>query len=445
MIRRVRFAATILCFALVAAACTEEGAPAASPSGSAQPRTTVTGSASPAHRGVRAGGPGSAEAVRRALCPVTSGPTGGPVSTEGPTPPAIARVEREVAQVRGLAFSTKVAVDPVTQAQIQQKLQRFFDASTPARFYARRSLAWQTIGVIPAGTSLREQLHRVQTGQVVGFYVPETGQLVYIGTADPNPLEQLTLAHELTHAIDDQHFNLDRVDALGTKCEDEEQMAALGAVEGSAQFFSAKVATTFFSPGELLQLAGEAATQPIPSDVTPFVEKLELWPYQAGLSFVSQLDAAGGTKMVNEALRHLPVSTEQVIHPDRYPSDVPTPVDVPDLGPKLGPGWSDLDVMEVGEAWLQIMLGLRLDGATAGVASTGWGGGVYRAWSNGSHVAVVLQTAWDTREDASQFADGMRQWIASGSGAATVLPTEGTRVRVLFASDLSTLLALRSA
>jgi len=163
------------------------------------------------------------------------------------------------------------------------------------------------------------------------------------------------------------------------------------------------------------------------------------------MDFVTALEAGGGTKVVNQALTDLPTSTEQIIHPEKYPNDLPQAVDIPDLGPKLGSGWSDLDVQQVGEEFLSIMLGLRVDQGTADEAAAGWGGGIYRAWRNGDAVAVVLSTVWDTTGDAARFADAMQGWIDAGSQPAAVMPVQGNRVEVLFASDAQTLSALEAA
>jgi hypothetical protein len=244
--------------------------------------------------------------------------------------------------------------------------------------------------------------------------------------------------------VDDQHFHLEKVDALATACDDEAQTAALGAMEGSAQFTSFSVARDFLTPDELLEVSQEAGATPMP-DVPPFIERTQLWPYEAGLSFITSLDDSGGTDAVNAALQDFPVTTEQVMHPEKYPSDVPTPVDVPDLGPELGGGWSDLDVSDVGESFIDIMLGLRLEAARAEAAAAGWDGGIYRAWSNGDRVAVAMQTVWDTPDDAQEFAETMTDWIDAGDQSATVVPVDGTSVEVLFANDADDLSALGSA
>ena len=419
----------MLGFCLLGAACTG-GSSAAVPPSPESPRPVRTG-------------PGSTAAARKALCdvPDQTVPSGRPA--EG-TPPVIADVEAEVEQVRGLDYTSEVPVEPLTSSEMGRQVGRAFDSTFPTDQYERRSRAWSALGVIPAGSSLHDELQSFQTGQVVGFYVPESGRLVFIGGDTLSPLSHVVLAHELTHAVDDQHFNLDRIDSLVVSCADEQQAAAIGAVEGSAQFYSFQVAREFLSSDELLQVAQEAGASPIP-DVPPFIERTQFWPYEAGRSFISALDASGGTDAVNAALRDFPVSTEQVMHPERYPNDMPTPVDVPDLGPELGEGWSDLDVSDVGEEFLNIMLGLRLDSSRADDAAAGWDGGIYRAWSNGNRVAVVMSTVWDTAADAREFAGAIADWIDAGGQTAEVQPVEGSSVQVVFASDAGTLSALQSA
>ncbi len=435
---RTRTAAGLLAFAFAASACGSTVDLTHPTSGPPIPSSPQSVSPVPT-------GPGSAAAALAKLCPRVSPPSGSAAPPEGPTPPVIARIEQDVEQLRGLSFTQPVAVDPVTRTQLVDGLQKSFDTSFPAEQYRRRSLAWATIGAIPAGTSLRQAEESFYGGQVIGYYDLESKQLVFIGTKDPTPIQQVTLAHELTHAIDDQNFGIQRVDQLGMSCQDETASAALATVEGNATYFMTQFALRFLTPQEQLSLA----TQNVPStaEIPPMVVQLGEWPYTAGFSFITYLNAHGGLKAIDGAIQDFPVSTEQIIHPERYPNDVPQPLDIPDIGPKLGSGWSDLDVMDVGEEWLSILLDLRLDSSQATSAAAGWDGAIYRAWSDGhGHVAIVLSTVWDAAGDASEFATAMSEWVDAGSGqSATVLPVSGSRVTVLFASDAATLASLQAA
>lgn len=436
---RPRATAWLLLLAFVVAGCTGTGTPEPTIS----PSQTGLSGAPESPRPVPTG-PGSAAAALAHLCVHQSPGPPSTVAPEGPTPPAIAEVERKVEQIRGLEFTQRVAVHPATHAELVKGLQRSFDASYPAGLYERRSRAWQAIGAIPPGTSIRAALRRFGSSQVIGYYDTLTHELVFIGSADPSGIERDTLAHELTHAVDDQHFGLGRLDHLANTCQDDRFDAALALAEGDATSVQLAYAQRYLTLQEQIRLGlqGGGSTAGIP----PFILNLETWPYTAGLGFVHALTARGGERAVNDAFTHLPVSTEQIIHPDRYPNDVPQPVDVPDLAPALGGGWRDLDVMDVGEEWLSILLALRLDGTTAAAAAAGWDGGIYRAWSDGDHVAVVLSSVWDTEADATQFADAMQRWIAASPGQpAAVQPVTGEHVRVLFASDGPTLSALERA
>ncbi|MGE5227645.1 MAG: hypothetical protein ACM3OO_12295, partial [Planctomycetaceae bacterium] len=372
--------------------------------------TGVTGSSSPAPSGttsgsssasvvvrVTPGGAPTAAAAIRDLCAAStpapsSTPSASPSASPASTPPEIAAIESDVERATGLTFIRPVAVEGVTQAEMAAKIEAGFDRSYPAEYYARRTLAWRTIGVIPPDADLRESLRTFLTGQVAGFYDQDTKELVYLddGSGTLSLTERITLAHELTHAIDDQYFDLTRLDAIAGRCQDERSMAALGAVEGTAQYDSIQAIVqdpSSLSLGDavsaLLDALGSAGSQP--AGVPPFVTALVTWPYTAGQAFVTALAARGGNDAIDGALQRLPTTTSQVLHPSLYPrTHPPAAVDVPDLTGALGPGWGDLDAEQVGEAWLAAMLSLRLDAATANAAAAGWNGGVYRAFSDGT-------------------------------------------------------------
>ena len=438
--RRGRLASALAIVAISAAACTgdgigiEFGTPASPSASTVAPESPSDASG----RGVALDvdpvdtGEARAPAAMRALC---EGPV--PTSTDDDgapreTPADVAELESQVEQVRELEFLRDVVVQPVSAEEIAGKLEGAFDETYPKEFYDRRSVAWQTLGVIPPDVDIREALLAFQTGQVVGFYNPVDGELVFRADGDLDLVERVTLAHELTHAIDDQHFDLSRIAGVAARCRDEAFQAALGAVEGSAQFFSIRVLFEF--PPADGDFSGLGEGGGMPDGVPPFMIDLQLWPYTAGQAFITELEARGGVDEVDEALRTFPTTTEQILHPERYPDDVPSRLDVPDLSDALGDGWGDLDVMQVGEAWLAAMLGLRLDSATAEAAAAGWDGGLYRAFTDGDDAAVVLATAWDSRADADAFEQAVREWLAADDASGIVGRPSATRVTLAIAT-----------
>lgn len=438
---RVRLTAVPLALSLAVGACTRNESPTVGhPSGSTpSPSATAPPSPEPVQERLIVG---DAAKVLKAICDVPSPKPEDDAKPEASTPAVIAVVEDQIEKVRELEFEHPVPVEALTQQQLVDQLRKEFDKSFPEDLARRETLSFQTMGLLPAGIDLRAALEDFLSSQVIGFYVPETGKLVFIGSDSPDALERITLAHELTHALDDQHFDLARTDALAKKCRDEAGEAATAVIEGSAQLFSLRWAQANFSPEDIASLAD--IELPSTEGVPPFILKYEEWPYTAGMSFLSRLSSTGGVEAVNDVLRHFPTTTEQILHADRFPSDQPTPLDVVDLPASAFPDWKDLDVGEVGEAFLSVMLGLQIDQTDAADAAAGWDGGLYRAWSKGSKVAVVMATAWDTPEDAHEFADAMNEYIAN-AGLTGEASSSADRARVLFASDEGTLSTLRAA
>jgi hypothetical protein len=322
-----------------------------------------------------------------------------------------------------------VNVEPITEAEMDRRLTDYLDTYYPERFYARRSEAWQTIGALPRDVGYLEAIDTYQQGQVLGFYNSQNEELVYTGDADLNRIEQFVLAHELTHAIDDQHFNLDRLDGLVARCQEERFQAALGIVEGSANHFATQVLINF-PIQEVGPIPGDDA-----GDVPPFIVEIMAYPYTTGQRFADALSDADGPSAIDGALETFPTTTEQVMHPTKFPHEAGESVDVADFAPTFGSGWHDLDAMVVGELWLKALLHLRLEDQVAASAAAGWGGGTYRAWTDGDDVAVIMSTVWDTPADAQEFSETLERWVSRGTLPGLVMDADGTTVHAGFGSQ----------
>jgi hypothetical protein len=419
--------ALALVLVLIVAACTGT-APPPSPSptptqASPDPRPSVAATADP-------------------LC--THGPTPPPASSSPPSPSAeIATLAGQVEVVRGLEFMQEVSPEPVTREEIGRLVLGSIDTQFPREMMDRRGQAWATMGAIPEGTDLFGAITDFGSTQIVGFYDTITQRLVFVSADPPSPLHRFTLAHELTHALDDQHFDLGAVDELVLTCQDERTEALLALAEGDAVEMSLRWARANLSAAELVRLGIEVGTNPAPPTTVPqFVRDMFASPYLSGQSFVQTLLDTGGQEALDAAFRDPPRSMEQVLHPEKYGVDEPQIVEAPDVEESLGQGWDDLDFQDVGEAWLIRLLDVELPSSDARNAAAGWDGGQYRAWNSGSASAVILETVWDSEEEAAEFADAVETWAQDRPIEAS---PEGTSVTVLFANDDETLDLLRTA
>jgi hypothetical protein len=149
-----------------------------------------------------------------------------------------------------------------------------------------------------------------------------------------------------------------------------------------------------------------------------------LFPYEYGYLFVQHLYNIGGWGTVDRAYRDLPSSTEQILHPERYPDDQPVPVELPDFSDILGTGWEELDRGVMGEwsTYLILSKGLdeeaRLDETSAAMAAEGWGGDEYVVYYNADAegTVMVLHTTWDTSEDADEFYAAFSDYLVGRFG-----------------------------
>jgi len=137
------------------------------------------------------------------------------------------------------------------------------------------------------------------------------------------------------------------------------------------------------------------------------------------------------------------VSSEQILHPDRYPRDLPLQLPVPDLTQTLGTGWTETRRDTFGEWNTYMLLAGQLDSAGAETGAGGWGGDivlVFRQAQTGAG-ALVLVTQWDTLRDAREFFDAFRQYETARFGE----PSGTSPGEVEWDSDNASSLLLRQS
>ena len=356
----------------------------------------------------------------------------------------LSQIEQRVVKLRGL--------------QPKHKVDRaFMDRDGLAAFLKEHSSENQqdlinsadvlkVLGLIPEDMDLSSFLQSLLTEQVLGLYDPKTDKMYVIG--DPQafgPLEAITYAHEYTHALQQQHFDFQGKATALEKNKDSEAEAGLTAlVEGDAYLFQGQYMLTHLTEKEREEVQSSSNSTPVLDSAPQVLQKLFLWDLE-GLNFVALLFKQGGVRAVNAAFSDPPVSTEQVLHIEKYRShEGPIAVTLPDLTVPLGAGWTLADTDVMGEYFLRTYLETSNDDTIAADAAAGWGGDRYALLKgpNGERVLAAL-LVWDTEQDAAEFYRVGLKPLAD-TGNATYLGIKGNQVLLIVAPSQGLIAQVRA-
>ena len=322
-------------------------------------------------------------------------------------------IVRRVEALRELRFDRLPKPVRVSPEQAREEGLADFDRSyPPARRRADETIL-KRLGLIEPDDDLRELAGSLFGEGVAGYYDPRSERLrVVAGTGTTTPvLTEMVLAHELTHALEDQEYELDPDELAGS---DDRTLARLALIEGTATALMYAYAGRHFTVEETLGGALASAFTPT-GDLPPFLQAQTLFAYIGGEAFVRRLRerAGDGWQLVDVAQRFRPPSsTEQIMHPDAYfDADEPARVRIR-AGRVLGPGWRRAAAGTWGELQTRELLA-RAGGGGSAAAAAGWGGDRYELWRSGDRDALVMRWRWDTPADATEFAERLQAFAQS--------------------------------
>lgn len=317
--------------------------------------------------------------------------------------------------------------------------------------------AVKLFGLAPEKLDIEQMMLELFTEQVAGFYNSRTKELFLIaerpaaqrslwarvfGPDEFDSEEQkATLSHEMAHAIADQHFDLNQFDRM-TEDNEDASLAISALIEGEAMLvmmaemtrerdrsgqdvlrLKPQMVDRLFSMMSLTSVGGGKAMRNAP----PFFRRALVFPYHQGTVFLAHLANHGGWEAVDQALRFPPVSTEQILHPEKYLrpdlKDAPIRVAMPNWDDLLA-GWKALGDDTLGEYQIRLLLHDQPDGEQA---AAGWGGDRYlvmqqplppvespaparssatksAARAASDDALMLWHTTWDSNEDAREFA-----------------------------------------
>jgi hypothetical protein len=392
----------------------------------------------------------------------------GPKDPPPDKPPTARLIKDAGAIAEGLGTSRELGpTGPIDKGIYDEKQLRERLLSMIAQEYTDAEIADEAsalgaLGALPQGLDYKALMVELLTEQIAGFYDPKAKEL-FIMKGLPQSLQRPTMAHELFHAIQDQHFDLQSIQGpFNGKENSDFALARSALIEGDATLvmldFSLYESKTLPDPnatsmadmkllaamvtsmsmddiGAMEQMLGgdkQEADEPSAIEAAPlFIRESLMFPYLAGLRFAVAARAGRTWKDLDAVYADPPVSTEQILHPERFFQKRDDPVF---LSFSLGAPAKDLTPLYqnvLGEYQLYLLLkeGLTARGEGAAKsspaeASAGWDGDTLRSWRAKDGAVVTAHVSeWDSARDAAQWAAAMREVAARRHADLSAAPT----------------------
>ncbi len=362
-------------------------------------------------------------------------------------------MEQLLPGIRHLPFKVTVKRDVTPRDKIRDVLlKEIAEDSSPEEFRADE-LAMKAFGLLPKEMDYTETLMKLLTEQIGAFYDPKTDTMHLI----LEPEEQLkkkpgffaklfgatggfdkdnsktVIAHELAHALADQHYDLHAL-SKAIKHDDDREMALSALIEGEATLVmmaaqgkdwdgkatadlpSEALGQTMSMMAPMLRMIGGAQISSVP----PIMSEPLVFPYLQGMVFCARLTNSEGWPGIDTAYHNVPLSTEQILHPEKYRDQPDPPTDV-DLGtlPSLD-GWKELTRNVMGELQIGILLKNQKASKTA---AAGWDGDRFALFEGPQgKLGLVWRTNWDSEADAKEFFLAYAKYQQSRFGGDDVTP-----------------------
>jgi hypothetical protein len=335
---------------------------------------------------------------------------------------SIADTAIEIAsRIRKLSIERSVPCRLQSKAEVEKYLRETIKKKVPLERTTSEGKVYELLGLVPLGFDYLNNIIKLYTEQLGGYYDPELRSYAMASWL-PAVMQMPIAVHELTHALQDQHFHLDALMDEQTAPSDA-LMARSALVEGDATAVmidytrglsgQPSIAEEKSVSGFLMQNITGAMISSNLALSPPALQAILIFPYVSGLNFAHQLLRKGGYAEVDTAFRKLPRSTEEILHPEQYFlgkkgfQDLPLPL------PPKGSAFSRSKAVfddRLGEFVISTLISSYSGPLTASTAAAGWGGdriAFYRGNSTEQYL-LLWNTHWDSEKDAVEFFEALR-------------------------------------
>jgi|GEM_PF-2410363 len=340
---------------------------------------------------------------------------------------------QKVSELTGMPVRYPVKEGQKTVEEVTAYIMAEFKDAYPGDTLEKKEKIFKAFRLIPDEMDLEQFLIALYTEQTGAFYDPDT-KAYYTVDREFGALEnRMIQAHELTHALQDQNFNLMRFNRI-TIDNDDYDLAKAAVIEGEATMAMIEYLlqdmgvedTGFIDWGFLLeQIPNMTFNDPnmeIFNRAPEFIKNSLLFPYVKGASFISALLKSGWDwEKLGSLFSDMPLTTEQILHPEKYylQRDFPAMILFPPPARMAGPDWNLLEDNIMGEYGVYLFLkenGISHKVAIAG--SAGWDGDRYFGFeaTTTGHIYLIWLTVWDSEKDAREFFVSLANIIGRWSG-----------------------------
>jgi hypothetical protein len=317
----------------------------------------------------------------------------------------------QMSQITGLALRTPLKKSLRSRQEIRAHIiQEMNDDKDAAERYAGARAA-EAFGLLPKGFDLDSYMIDLLTEQIAGLYDPKAHEF-YVADWIPIDDQRMVMAHELTHALEDQHFQIEAWEKAA-RPNDDGELAREAVLEGSAMV--AMVEYLLQGTGRSLQdlpdidpamLIGDMSDTPLLKKAPPFIKDALIFPYLGGLTFSAAVLKPTGWEGLPRIFAKPPVSSQQILHPALYTSGkVAAPVSLPSMEKALGADWTKLEDNIMGEFGWKEVLKQFLGEPRANPLSVAWDGDRYAVYEQkpSKRLLLITRERLASQEQAERF------------------------------------------
>lgn len=306
----------------------------------------------------------------------------------------IRMIERQEVAIRGLRSLHPVTVRLLTSAAFTRRVLKILGGQNSAASNKINRAEMVLPGLVPPSTNLGGALTKAYAQQIIGLYDHQSKRLYIRNSGQALGIDRWTIAHEYTHAMQDQHFDLARVEPYSTHWtyhNSDAYLAEKSLIEGDAVDVQYAYLDDYYSTSERAALIRQQQSLPSTTGVPRALEEQFNFPYTAGPSYVTYLLHLGGYAAVNQAFRHPPHTTYQLMFPGRavHPRAV-------HLHHVLGRfrDWTVLDDDVDGAFGYRQLVEQYAGNNAAGNLASLWRGDRYVLLRHGSRYAMYMKSAY---------------------------------------------------